>query len=142
MLTNTREIEIEWGDCDAAGIVFYPRYFAYFDASTGRLFEKALGEKKPGWVERFGIVGIPMVDTRARFHIPSRHGDVVTIESRMTACRRSSFDIEHRLMRNGKLAVEGYETRVWTGRDPTDPERIRSLAIPDEVVRAFGIARS
>ena len=43
MLTNTRRLAIEWGDCDAAGIVFYPRYFAMFDASTAYLLEKAIG---------------------------------------------------------------------------------------------------
>ena len=26
-IINTRTITIEWGQCDAAGIVFYPRYF-------------------------------------------------------------------------------------------------------------------
>ena len=34
MLVNRRIVRIEWGDCDPAGIVFYPRYFAMFDAST------------------------------------------------------------------------------------------------------------
>ena len=39
MLVNRRTVRIEWGDCDPAGIVFYPRYFAMFDASTSFLFE-------------------------------------------------------------------------------------------------------
>ena len=29
MLINRRTIRIEWGDCDPAGIVFYPRYFEW-----------------------------------------------------------------------------------------------------------------
>ena len=41
--TNTRKVRIEWADCDPAGIVFYPRYFEIFDASTSALFERALG---------------------------------------------------------------------------------------------------
>ena len=45
MLVNRRRVRIEWGDCDPAGIVFYPRYFAMFDASTHALFEAA------GWSE-------------------------------------------------------------------------------------------
>ena len=28
MLVYTRNARIEWGDCDPAGIVFFPRYFA------------------------------------------------------------------------------------------------------------------
>ena len=25
--------EVHWGDCDPAGIIFYPTYFRWFDAS-------------------------------------------------------------------------------------------------------------
>ena len=41
--SNTRTVRIEWGDCDPAGIIFYPRYFEIFDASTTLLFERRLG---------------------------------------------------------------------------------------------------
>ena len=40
LLTNTAH-RIEWGDCDPAGIVFYPRYFEMFDGSTTALFSSA-----------------------------------------------------------------------------------------------------
>ena len=137
MLINRRDVEIEWGDCDAAGIVFYPRYFAMFDASTAYLIEKALGMKKIAWTKKHGIVGIPMVDTGAKFTIPSRYGDVVTIESSATDIRRSSFDVGHRVLKGDKVAIEAHETRVWTGRDPEDPSRIKAVPIPDEVVAAL-----
>src|SRR5688572_5132951 len=38
MVTNERLIRVQWGDCDPAGIVYYPRYFEWFDASTILLF--------------------------------------------------------------------------------------------------------
>jgi 4-hydroxybenzoyl-CoA thioesterase len=137
-LTHRRALTIEWGDCDPAGIVFYPRYFAMFDASTAALFAAALGMPKIAWTKRFGILGIPMVDTRASFSIPSAYGDEVVIESRVTAFRRSSFDVQHRLLKaDGAVGVEGFETRVWTARDPADPARIRATPIPAEVVAAF-----
>lgn len=137
MLTNSREVEIEWGDCDAAGIVFYPRYFAMFDASTAYLLEKAIGMKKIAWTRHFGIVGIPMVDTGAKFVIPSRYGDVIRIETQATDIRRSSFDVAHRVYKGGTLAIEARETRVWAGKDPDDPSRIKGHAIPDAVVAAL-----
>jgi 4-hydroxybenzoyl-CoA thioesterase len=139
MLINTHEVEIEFGDCDPAGIVFYPNYFRMFDAATARLFEAALGMKKIAWTRRFGIVGIPMVDTSARFIKPARFGDVVRIESAIRAFRRSSFDVEHRLYNGGELAVEGRETRVWVGRDRTDPQKLNSRTIPEEVIAAFSL---
>ncbi len=135
-LVNRRAVTIEWGDCDPAGIVFYPRYFAMFDASTAALFAAALGMPKIAWTRRYRLLGIPMVDTRAKFSTPSAYGDEVVIESRIAAFRRSSFDVEHRLVRaDGATGVEGFETRVWTVRDG---DRIRSAPIPDEVVAAFG----
>ena len=38
MLSDTPDVRIEWGDCDPAGIVFYPRYFAMFETCTTALF--------------------------------------------------------------------------------------------------------
>ncbi|MCU0945541.1 MAG: acyl-CoA thioesterase, partial [Rubritepida sp.] len=91
--THTRALTIEWGDCDPAGIVFYPRYFAFFDASTAALFSAALGMPKIAWRAAHGIEGIPMVDTRGRFLVPCAYGDAVTIESRIARFGRSSFDV-------------------------------------------------
>ena len=127
---------MEWGDCDPAGIVWYPRYFEWFDASTAALFAAA-GVSNNVMHKSYRIVGIPMVDTRARFFIPSKFEDELTIESTVTEFRRSSFDVHHRMLKNGQLAVEGFETRVWTVRDPDDPERLRSQPIPAEVIARF-----
>jgi 4-hydroxybenzoyl-CoA thioesterase len=136
MLTVRRDIQIEWGDCDPAGIVFYPRYFAYFDACTAGLFAKA-GLPKQEMIRRYDIVGIPMVDTRARFIVPSKFGDLVTVETRIKEFRRSSFDVEHRLLKGDVLAIEAWETRVWVGRHPEDPEKIKSRDIPAEIIALF-----
>ena len=78
-----------------------------------------------------------MVDTRAKFFIPSKFEDELTIESTVLEFRRSSFDVRHRMLKNGELAVEGFETRVWTVRDPADPERLTSQPIPAEVIARF-----
>ena len=134
MLKNTRTIRIEWGDCDPAGIVYYPRYSAMFDASTTALFERALGMNKIEFTKHYGIVGYPMVSTSTNFFIPSRYGDEVSIETTVSEIRRASFDVAHRLFRGDKVAVEASETRVWSRLDPDDPTRIKSLKIPDEVV--------
>ncbi|MBI4365290.1 MAG: acyl-CoA thioesterase, partial [Deltaproteobacteria bacterium] len=34
--------------------------------------------------------------------------------------------------------VEGGETRVWTARDKTNPEKIGAVAIPAEIIAKFG----
>jgi len=134
MFVNHRYVTIEWGDCDPAGIVFYPRYFSMFDWSTAALFEAALGYTKREMLSRFDIAGIPIIDTGARFSVPSRFGDRVVIESVVNRLGRSSFDVSHRLLRSNVLAIEAYEKRVWVGRDPKDPEKLKSRPIPQEVI--------
>ena len=131
---NTRNTRIEWGDCDPAGIIFYARYFEIFDTSTTMLLERALGMKKIEYLKAYDFMGHPLVETRAKFRLPTRFGDEVTVETSLVACGRSSFKIEHRLTHAGALAVEGFETRVWATRDPGDPKRIKSHPIPPEVV--------
>jgi len=138
MLVNRRKLRIEWGDCDPAGIVYFPRYFQHFDSATVALFEKATGLKKIDMAEKYEMAGIPMVNIRARFIIPSRYGDDVDIESQITEFRRSSFEVRHHLLRGKELAVECFETRVWTVRDEASPGGLKSAEIPDSVKRTFG----
>ena len=135
-VVSKREILVEWGHCDPAGIVFNPRFFEWFDAATAGLFSH-VGLPKPRLIERFGIIGIPLVETQAKFLLPSRFGDMITIESSITSFKRSSFDVEHKLFNGGMLATEGRETRVWAGRHPDDPMRLKSQAIPEEVIALF-----
>jgi len=117
--TYRKQLTIEWGQCDPAGIVFNSRFFEMFDASTWQMFEAALG------------------DVRANFIKAVKFGDVVDITSRVSEFRRSSFDVEHRLSVVGELAVEGGETRVWASRSKDDPEKIGGTAIPGAVIAKF-----
>jgi 4-hydroxybenzoyl-CoA thioesterase len=136
--TFRRQVTIEWGHCDPAGIVFNPRFFEFFDRNTWMLFESALGVKPPDLASRFGILGIPLVDARANFLKPAKFGDTIEIASRVSEFRRSSFDIEHIITLGGDRAVEGGETRVWAGRHKDDPEKMSAAAIPPEVIAKFG----
>ncbi len=135
-LTNRRAIHIEWGDCDPAQIVHYPRYLAYFDACTTALFKKA-GLSKRQMLKTYKIVGIPMVDLRASFKAPSRFSDTVIVESEITEWRRSSFCVRHRLFNKNVLAVECFEIRVWSVTSKANPDQIESRPVPGEVIKMF-----
>ena len=133
--TNTRTVRIEWGDCDPAGIIFYPRYFEIFDASTAALFERALGLTKFQQLKRFAFAGYPLARTRAKFIRPTRFGDDVTVDSSIKF-GRSSFEIEHKLSLNGVICVECAETRVWVVRDAATGA-IKPQPVPDDVRAKF-----
>jgi 4-hydroxybenzoyl-CoA thioesterase len=137
-----RQFVIEWGHCDPAGIVFNARYFEFFDANTWIMFERALGVKAFAWPNAYGALGIPLVDSGARFLAPTRFGDIVEIASQVTAFHRSSFDLAHTITVGGTTAVEGRETRVWAGRDPANPDKIKSNPIPQDVIAKFAATRA
>jgi len=128
-------VRIEWGDCDPAGIIFYPRYFEIFDASTAMLFEAALGMTKLEMFKSLPFSGFPLVRTHAKFIRPTRFGDDVTVESRITF-GRTSFEVEHKLSLDGTLCAEGEEKRVWVMRDAEG--RLKSHPVPEAVREKFG----
>ncbi len=151
-LVSRRKIQIEWGDCDPAQIVYFPRYLEYFDACTNALFQKA-GLRKDKMLKRYGILGIPLVDLRASFFAPSRLAEVVTVESEIVTWGRSSFVVRHRLFKRGVskreikekhrkavVAVECFETRVWAAVSADDPEKVESRAVPREVMEKFWVS--
>jgi 4-hydroxybenzoyl-CoA thioesterase len=108
-----------------------------FDHSTVLLIERALGMRKHRLYETYDFAGYPSVATRARFLIPSSFGDDVVIESAITEIGRSSFSLTHRLTKDGALAVECFETRVWVVRDPGHPGGLKAQPMPADVVARF-----
>jgi 4-hydroxybenzoyl-CoA thioesterase len=99
------------------------------------LFEAA-GFLRGDLVARQGMV-IPMVDTRSRFLTPFRFGDELTVETAITRFGRSSFDVQHRILKGADSSVECSETRVWARIDLTGQEGLKSQPIPEAVIQAL-----
>lgn len=133
---NRRQLRIEWGQCDPAGIVFYPQYLTIFDSCTGLLFART-GYSGREMRDRFGIVGMPLVEAGAKFLLPCRFDDDITVESEVAEWGRSSFTVKHRVLKAGALAVEGFEKRVWASADPDKPGAIKAQKVPPEIVAAL-----
>jgi 4-hydroxybenzoyl-CoA thioesterase len=136
MLVNRRTLRIEWGQCDPAGIVFYPQYLIIFDTSTGWLFERT-GLTPLAMRKKYGIVGIPIVEVGARFLVPCRFDDEVIVESEVSEWGRSSFTVRHRVLKEGKLALEGFEKRVWAAPHPEQPGAIQAQPVPAEIIASL-----
>jgi 4-hydroxybenzoyl-CoA thioesterase len=139
MFVSRKHLLVEWGHCDPAGIVFYPQYLAWFDDCTTALFTNA-GMPTRALFRAHAILGVPLVDVRVRFMVPSTFGDELLAESTVTEFHRSSFVIRHQFFKAGVLAVEGFETRVWAGTDPANQERVKSRPLPAEVIERLSKA--
>lgn len=137
MFTSRRRIRVEWGDCDPAGIVFYPNYFRWFDASTAILFEDA-GLPLPLLYREHGLKGFPLLEAKASFSGSSAFGDELDCETAVAEWAAKTFTVRHRLLRGGALLVEGTELRVCAIPHPDDPQRIKAAPIPAVVKERLG----
>lgn len=134
-MKNTMAIRIEWGDCDAAAITFYPNYFRWFDKGTWRLFEAA--GFYPGTLIRERGVHIPLVEAGAKFRRPGHMGDDLLLESEVTEWREKTFVVRHVVRCGEEMLLEGSELRAWVVKHPDDPRRFQPQAIPMEVRAAL-----
>ena len=135
-LINRRTLKIEWGQCDPAGIVFYPQFLMIFDASTGHLFART-GLSASEMRKKYSILGMPLVEQGTRFLKPCRFDDEVVVESEVEEWGRTSFTVRHRILNQGQFAVDGFEKRVWASADPREPGRIKPQPIPAEIIAAL-----
>ena len=131
--SNRIPLNIEWGQCDPAGIVYNPRFFEWFDIGAWTLVQAALGVPRNELSTRFGIIGLPLVEAGANFKSALKFGDSAELVSTITEIGRSSLSMQHHIYKGETLAVDGMEKRVWAGPHPDDPSRMRAVAFPDEV---------
>lgn len=128
--------DVEWAHCDAAGIVFYPYFYIWFDQGTGRLF-KANGLSYAE-LHRRGILGIPLVETGARYKNPCRLGDALEMYTWIDDWQRKTFLAKHRITHaDGRLALEGFERRAWVVADGSSPRGMKATTIPTDIVTRF-----
>jgi len=126
---------VEFGDCDPAGIVFYPNYLRWMDAASLHFF-RAMGF--PAWQElaaQTGIIGTPIVDVSARFVRPASYGDAIDVETTIPEWRGKSFVLRHVIRREQEILVEGQEVRIFARRNPQDARLIQAVAAPDTLRR-------
>ena len=125
-------VQVRWGDVDAAGIVFYPRFYEWYDYGCEALFA-AQGLPWPELFPRHGVVGVPIVESGSRFASPARYGDTLTIRSSVAWVKDRTFRMEHEIAVGDRLCASGFEVRAWVRRPATPGERLEAAPIPEEV---------
>jgi 4-hydroxybenzoyl-CoA thioesterase len=132
VVSHECSVKVRWSEADPAGIVFYPRFYEWFDLSTEALFE-SIGLPWPVIFPRYAIVGVPIVESGARFAAPVRYGDVVAIRSAMTDVSDKTFRVEHEVSVGPVRCASGFEVRAWVGLPDSPGARLRARPIPVEV---------
>lgn len=127
--------EVSWGDCDPAGIIFYPTYFRWFDTATWALFG-SVGHGLKAMIEHGRCM--PLVSAQCEFAKPAEPGDRCEVRSRIARWGAKSFVVSHEVVRaDGMTLARGSETRVW-GRHVAGPgSPIKGQVIGEDVKALF-----
>ncbi len=133
MVSNALSVKVRWSEADPAGIVFYPRFFEWFDLGTEALFE-SLGLPWPELFPASQIVGVPIVESGARFASPVRYGDEVRIQTTVSEVREKTFRVEHEVSVAGRPCATGFEVRAWVARPESPGGALAVKPIPAGVV--------
>lgn len=137
MKTWRERFFVAWSHCDAAGIVYYPHAYVWFDEATENLFRaNGLGYRE--LESELGLSGMPLIETGATYRTPCRLGDAVEIESSVDDWGKRSFVVRHVVRHgDGRIALEGFERRVLVAPDPGHPKGMRAIEIPASVIARF-----
>ena len=137
--TGTMTVTVGWGDCAPSGAVYYPNYFRWFDTAMWNFFDAAEWPLRQ-LEEAHGIVGLPLIETRANFKGPCRLHDILEIETCITGFKRKTLDMTHTLTNADAIAVQATDVRFWGIRHPDGSGRLKAAEIPAEVIEFFGAA--
>ncbi len=123
---------VRFADCDAAGIVFFPRYFEMLNGVVEDWFAGPLGVSfRELHMERH--VSVPTAAIEARFIAPSRLEDELTFALTVTKLGGASCGLRHRISADGQLRFEASQTIVYVGaslKPEPWPDALRARIAP------------
>jgi YbgC/YbaW family acyl-CoA thioester hydrolase len=128
-------VQLQWGECDPAGIIFYPTYFRWFDAAAWNMFAEVGFHAKRMRAEHLAM---PLVAADCQFKHPAEQQDRAEVRSRIQRWGGKSFVISHDVVReDGVLLAQGSETRVWGRYSNGLGSPLKGEAITEELKALF-----
>jgi len=123
-------IDISFGDCDPAGIVFYPNAFRWMDATFHNHLRAFGGHSDI--CKSLGAMGLGLVDAAAQFRRPMHDGDRLELRLDMTGWTPRSVALSYQGTVDGKVTFTGHEVRCLFARTDagiaaTDISALRTL---------------
>lgn len=138
MKINIVEKQIMWGDLDALGIVFYPRYSEWIDASGHLFFESINLVINDIWRQR--NIQFSLVGTSRGYFSPGRYHQEIFIKTGIESLKEKIVELKHEIIskKDNVLMARGFETRICT--DVSNPDKFKALKIPDDIYQLLSRA--
>jgi len=131
--SHVYSVNVQFGDCDPAGIVFFPNFSRWMDEASLAFF-MACGV--PPWrelVKTRGIIGTPLLEINTRFMRPATYGETIQVHTTVEEWMNKTFRHRHVVKRGDTVLCEGTEVRAFCIRDPENPDRIKAIPVPEDI---------
>ncbi len=134
-------LRVKFGDCDPAGIVYYPKFFDWFHQAMESWFDEVLGSPYAS-VIRDQLLGFPAAHTQADFKAPCAIGEDLAVEVRVAKVGRSAVHLEFRVRSDpGDITKAiGSTVVVTVSLDPANEHHLRPIPLPPDLgarIRSF-----
>jgi len=121
-------VRIYYEDTDCGGVVYYANYLKYFERGRTE-FLRDRGIELSVYHDRRTVFVVTGVE--ARYLAPARYGDLLTVDTEVSAATRATITFGHTVTReDGTVTVRGNVTLAAVG------ESGRPARMPGEVRRA------
>lgn len=106
--TNLR---VRYAETDAMGVVYHAEYLVWFEVGRGEFF-RSLGQDYGQW-EQEGHY-LPVSEAYARYLVPARYGEKVTVRTRLEEVRSRSLTLRYKvvLTENQRLLASGWTKHI------------------------------
>jgi acyl-CoA thioesterase FadM len=112
-MAHETAIQVQWGDTDAGGLIYYPKFFHFVIVGLNDYFSLATDGAHPmEYYRRAGYL-LPAIEAAATFQSPLRAGDDAVIETSVADYGDSSLSVSFSVTRDGDLAADGEVSFVF-----------------------------
>ncbi|RHW38596.1 acyl-CoA thioesterase [Lysinibacillus yapensis] len=119
-------VKVQWGDTDAAGIVFFPNYYKWMDEATHALFSE-IGYPTDQLMKDH--LAIPLLETHCVFKQAVSFNVELSIQTSIEFVKEKVFKVNYQFYLEDRLIAEGYGVRAWTSTEG----KLKAVPIPEDL---------
>lgn len=132
-MQHDHPLTVRFGDCDPAGIAYFPNIYDWFHQAMETWFAAHLGTPYDIVIKDWKI-GFPAVKSEAEFVSPCALGDALVVQLTIARLGTRSLDLAYRVVGiDGVLRATGKTTVVVVDLDPGSPTHLQSQDPPEEL---------
>jgi acyl-CoA thioester hydrolase len=128
MIVSETKVRVRYADTDQMKMVYYARYFEYFEESRSDLL-RLIGMPYPE-IERIGYF-LPVIEAHAQYLRPARYDDLLVVRAMVKEIPQARIRIEYELINDAtrELLATGHTVHTFVSAASGKPSRAPNVFI-------------